>query len=73
VEDDRRVVQIAKDFDTERVDHAMGEEERGINANCFAGGWGVGRFDSCKSRDESSTPKGDSGGNSKLMLCLENA
>lgn len=44
---DGSVVKVSKDFDAEGVDDAVGDEEGGVDANCFCGGRLVARFNSC--------------------------
>ncbi len=59
VENNGRVVEIAKDRNAEAVGECMGYEKSGVDSNRLACGWGVAGTDSCSCGDESRTAECD--------------
>jgi hypothetical protein len=60
VQDDRAVVEIAEDVDAEGVDHAVGDEDGGVDADYLSWGGDVGGVeDGCRGADEVCEAEGD--------------
>jgi hypothetical protein len=60
VQDDRAVVEIAEDVDAEGVDHAVGDEDGGVDADYLSWGGDVrGIEDGCRGADEICEAEGD--------------